>query len=77
MVKILGQARFTKDMAQTLLTYFSVYAGVDGVVSVELTDRGLWLINPHQPARQFLGLADYPEGADIALPSTATHRLSS
>ena len=56
MVKILAKADFSADMAATLLTYFGTYAE-DGVVSVEVTDCGLWLVNPHAPSRQFLGFA--------------------
>ena len=35
-------AGFSVDMAETLKTYFDAYA-VDGRVSIEVTDRGLWL----------------------------------
>jgi hypothetical protein len=59
MVVVLATARFTVDMADTLAKYFSAFA-IDGVVTLEITDRGLWLVSPHAPARQFLGLADYP-----------------
>ena len=68
MVKIYATARFTQDMAETLTGYFTAYA-VDGVVSVEISDRGLWLVSPNYPARQFLGLADYPEGTSESLPA--------
>jgi hypothetical protein len=76
MVKILGTARLTRDMAQTLVTYFDAYAGRDGVVSVELSDRGLWLVNPNHPGRQFLGLADHPETAPEIHPKTTPERFS-
>jgi hypothetical protein len=56
MVKILATADFSTDMATTLVTYFSTYAN-DGIVSVEVTDCGLWLVNPHNLSRQFLGFA--------------------
>ena len=56
MVKILATAEFSVDMAATLNAYFETYAN-NGVVSVEVTDCGLWLVNPHTPSRQFLGLA--------------------
>lgn len=59
MVKVLATAEFTADMAETLGSYFAVYAN-EGVVSVEVTDRGLWLVNPRFPSRQFLGLARLP-----------------
>jgi hypothetical protein len=59
MVVVLATARFTIDMADTLAKYFSAFS-IDGVVTLEVTDQGLWLVSPHAPARQFLGLADYP-----------------
>jgi hypothetical protein len=73
MVKVLATARFTVDMAETLSKFFGAYA-VEGIVTVEVSDQGLWLVNPHSPARQFLGLADYPPGqrdcreSDLARP---------
>lgn len=60
MTKVLAVAEFTKDMSETLDTYFKAYAS-DGVVTIEVTDRGLWLVNPHFPSRQFLGLARFPK----------------
>ncbi len=63
MVKVFATAEFTADMAATLGTYFAVYAD-DGVVSIEVTDRGLWLVNPRYPSRQFLGLARLPQDPD-------------
>lgn len=58
--KVIGVAEFTRDMAQTLIDYFEVYA-VEGVVSVELGNDGtLWLPNKRQGGRQFLGLARLP-----------------
>ena len=62
MIKRLGQAEFTLDMVQTLNEYFDTYA-VDGVVTVEITNAGLWLPNPHFSSRQFLGLARWPTSA--------------
>lgn len=59
MVRSLATAEFTKDMVQTLKDYFEAYQ-VDGVVTVEVTDAGLWLPNPHCTSRQFLGLARWP-----------------
>jgi len=53
-------ARFTKDMAETLLTFFHAYQR-DEVVTLQLTERGLWLVNPHNDTRQFLGQAVLPE----------------
>ncbi len=49
-------ADFTIDMAITLTSHFDQYA-TDGVVSVEVTTRGLWLPNPYTHTRQFLGSA--------------------
>ena len=40
MVKVHATAAFTEDMADTLKQYFQVYAE-GGIVSVEVTDRGL------------------------------------
>lgn len=60
MVTILARAAFSQDMAETLHTYFGAYER-DGVVTIEVTDRGLWLFHPHSRTRQFLGLARLPE----------------
>lgn len=59
MVRSIATAEFTKDMVETLQAYFEAYQ-VNGVVTVEVTDRGLWLPNPHFSSRQFLGLAKWP-----------------
>lgn len=53
-------AEFTKDMIETLSTFFGAYAK-DGMVTIEVTNRGLWLPNPFG-GRQFLGLARLPQG---------------
>lgn len=58
-VKVVAVAEFTEDMAETLRDFFSSYAS-DGVVSVEVSTHGLWLVNP-MGGRQFLGLARFPE----------------
>lgn len=63
MTTVLAVAEFTQDMAETLESYFQAYAS-DGVVTVEVTDRGLWLVNPRYPSRQFLGLARLPAGRE-------------
>ena len=65
MVNVLGTAEFSEDMAETLQTYFREYA-VDGIVQVEVTDHGLWLVNPDGKSRQFLGLARFPSGVTRA-----------
>ena len=49
-------AKFTVDMANSLLKYFPSYAE-NGVVSIEVNSKGLWLINPVNGSRQFLGKA--------------------
>ena len=49
-------AKFQKNMVETLQENFDSYA-VDGVVQVEVTDHGLWLINP-LGGRQFLGATE-------------------
>ena len=54
--KHLADANFSKDMSATLLEYFDQYA-IEGVVTVEVTDKGLWLKNPTM-GRQFLGATD-------------------
>lgn len=69
MVKVHATAAFTEDMADTLKQYFQVYAE-GGIVSVEVTDRGLWLVNPHYHSRQFLGLAALAEQPPIASDAT-------
>jgi hypothetical protein len=48
--------RFTIDMVETLLAFFHAYQS-DDVVTLQLTERGLWLVNPHNGSRQFLGQA--------------------
>ncbi len=56
MIRTLAYADFTKDMADTLQTYFTAYEH-EGVVRVEVTDHGLWLRHPSLCTRQFLGSA--------------------
>ncbi len=53
-------AEFSRDMVETLNEVFSRYE-TDGVVQVEMNEKGLWLVNPHNGSRQFLGLARLPE----------------
>ena len=48
--------QFTKDMSHTLEKYFENYAS-EGVVNLEANHQGLWLINPVNETRQFLGKA--------------------
>lgn len=48
-------------MVETLSEHFTTYQA-DGVVSIEVTSRGLWLQHPLTGTRQFLGLARLPNG---------------
>lgn len=68
-------ARFTGDMVETLQDCFLQYQD-DGVVSVEINTMGLWLINPHNNTRQFLGKA-LPEDdhCENRLSSSALHTV--
>lgn len=60
-----AKAEFTEDMAETLSKYFTAYQ-VKGVVTLEVTNHGLWLINPYTSGRQFLGKARLDdEDADV------------
>ncbi len=52
--KRLATAEFTKEMVKTLEKYFDDYQ-VDGVVRLDVTDKGLWLPVPGQERRKFLG----------------------
>lgn len=54
--KVLATAQFTKDMVDTLRSYFDDYE-VDGIVGIEVTDHGLWWENP-DGSRQFLGAVE-------------------
>ncbi|SCY66152.1 hypothetical protein [Paracoccus tibetensis] len=53
-------AEFSRDMVETMMTYFEAYAD-EGVLKVEVTSWGLWLPNKVTGGRQFLGLARMPE----------------
>ena len=57
----LATAEFSRDMVETMLTYFDAYAD-EGVLAVEVTSWGLWLPNKVTGGRQFLGLAKLPNG---------------
>ena len=50
----LATAEFTRDMVDTLQKHFDKYQ-VNGVVQIEVTDKGLWLPNPVDGGQQFLG----------------------
>ena len=58
-LEVMAVAEFTHDMAETLTAVFTAYA-VEGVVRLEVTSHGLWLIHPGG-SRQFLGAARLPE----------------
>lgn len=60
----MAEAHFTKDMAETLVRFFQAYAEC-GVVTVEVKDGGLWLVNPNDRSRQFLGKAVLREGEKL------------
>ena len=57
----LATAEFSRDMVETMLTYFDAYAD-EGVLAVEVTSWGQWLPNKVTGGRQFLGLAKLPDG---------------
>ena len=60
---VLAHAEFTKDMAEALVRYFDQYKR-DGVVEIEVTDRGLWWCNPNG-SKQFLGsVRQFPPDED-------------
>ncbi|PIB26624.1 hypothetical protein BFP76_12085 [Amylibacter kogurei] len=48
--------KFTADMAENLMTYFTNYQ-TGGVVAIESNHLGLWFVNPNDGSRQFLGKA--------------------
>ncbi len=52
-------AEFSRDMLDTLVADFDIYAR-NGVVSVEVTENGLWLANPSTGRRVILGVTGLP-----------------
>jgi len=54
--KTLVRAEFTRDMVETLRQCFDDYQ-VNGVVRIDVTDKGLWLPVPGDGAQKFLGSA--------------------
>ena len=54
--QILANSNFSIDMVETLFKYFDHYS-VDDIVTVEVTDKGLWLQSPIG-GRQFLGATE-------------------
>lgn len=64
--KKIATARFDKSMVDLLSKYFSTYSS-NGVVELEITDHGIWFINPNG-TRQFLGSTERfpgPSNANI------------
>ena len=51
--KKIATARFDQSMVDLLCKHFSNYSS-NGVVELEITDHGIWLMNPNG-TRQFLG----------------------
>ena len=58
--KVLCHAEFTRDMIENLLTVYEM-CQVDGVVTVEVADFGLWAPRNDGLTRVFLGQARLPE----------------
>jgi len=53
-----GMIDFTEDMVANLQKYFSLFE-VNGVVTIEANDKGLWFVNHTLNSRQFLGKARF------------------
>ncbi|OUS06285.1 hypothetical protein A9Q96_09930 [Rhodobacterales bacterium 52_120_T64] len=66
--------QFTKGMVDTLGIYFDKYAS-EGVINLESNQMGLWLINPRNSSRQFLGKATLVGRNTIRVPGHV-HRQS-
>lgn len=58
---VVAKASFSKDMVESLLNVFDQCA-IDGVVTVEVADFGLWVPRPGNTGRFFLGETRIPEG---------------
>ena len=52
--KRLATAEFTKDMVETLRRYFDEFE-TNGIVRVDVTDKGLWLHQDDGQGQKFLG----------------------
>lgn len=63
--KVLCHAQFTRDMIVNLLTAYEM-CQVDGVVTVEVADFGLWAPRSDGLSRVFLGQARLPEDRPVA-----------
>ena len=57
---VVAKARFSKDMVENLRSVFD-HCAVDGVVTVEVADFGLWVPRPGNTGRFFLGETRVPE----------------
>ena len=54
-------AEFTQDMLRTMIEYFDYFADVEGVLSVEVTELGVWVEEPTTKAKKFIGKARYSQ----------------
>lgn len=54
-------AEFTQDMLRTMIEYFDYFADVEGVLSVEVTELGVWVEEPTTKAKKFIGMARYSQ----------------
>ena len=52
-------AEFTQDMLRTMIEYFDHFADVEGVLSVEVTELGVWVEEPTTKTKKFIGKARY------------------
>ena len=50
-------AEFSKDMLQTLIEFFDVFADDDNVISVEINKLGIWLEEHRTKTKKFVGKA--------------------
>lgn len=57
---VLARVEFTERMATVLYRLFDSYA-FDGIVTLEAASNGLWLVNPNDGSRQFLGNAPFDD----------------
>ncbi|WP_456386069.1 hypothetical protein [Profundibacter sp.] len=57
----LQYAEFTQDMLRTMIEYFDFFADVEGVLSVEVNELGLWVEEPASKAKKFIGKARYSQ----------------
>ncbi len=52
--KTIATAEFSRDMVETLHKYFEEFE-VEGVVKIDVTDKGLWLQERLTDRQKFLG----------------------